>query len=44
MPGPSHDTRLRWIGVLVAAADLHTGRSIAAAAASPGGEGAAPGR
>ena len=43
MPGPSHDTRLRWIDVLVAAADLHTGRS-SAAPASPGGEGAAPGR
>ena len=44
MPGPSHDTRLRRIGVLVAAAGLHTGRSSAVAAASPGGEGAAPGR
>ena len=43
MPGPSHDTRLRWIGVLVAA-DLRAGRSSTVAAASPGGEGAAPGR
>ena len=44
MPGLSHDVRLRWIGVLVAAADLRAGLSSAVAPASPGGEGAAPGR